>query len=78
MGREQTRLLHSLIKWAEKECNKWVKDHCYMTKQDAVELFIAKMNEYSLQNKNTSMIFSIAGDVGTSVLDELIMKGEAR
>lgn len=75
---EQVRLLRSTIHWAQKECIKWIKEHSYMPKQLAVESFINKMDDFSTKNSHTSMIFSIAKDVGVSVLDDLIMKGEAR
>lgn len=75
---EQTRLLRSTIKWAQKECIKWIREHSNMPKQLAVETFIEKMDDYSTRNLHTSLIFSIAKDVATSILDDMIMKGEAR
>ena len=78
MGREQARLLRSTIRWAEKEYMKWMQKYGLMKKQDATELFIQKMDDYSTRNPHTSMIFSIAKDVGVAMLDDLIMKGEAK
>lgn len=75
---EQARLLRSTIRWAQKECIKWIREHSSMPKQIAVEKFIEKMDDYSTRNLHTSMIFSIAKDVGVSILDEMILKGEAR
>lgn len=78
MRSSQIMLLRSLIKWAMKECNKWINGHPYLPKQTAVEMFIDKMNEFAVENKNTSVIFSVAADVGVSVLDDLILRGDAR
>ena len=81
MGIEQARILRSTIKWAQQECKKYVDNSPWrgkFSKQIAVEEFIAKMDRYSCKNPATSMIFSIAKDVGVAMLDELIRKGEAR
>jgi hypothetical protein len=75
---EQTKVLRSTTQWAQKECIKWINEHVGCPKQLAVELFIAKMDEYSTKAKSNSAIFSIARDVGMMFLDEMIRKGEAR
>lgn len=81
MGIEQQRALRSTIRWAQKECKKYIDESPYRgtgSKRIACEEFIAKMDRYSTKNRAMSMIFSVAKDVGLSVLDDLIMKGDAK
>lgn len=72
MGWKQLEHLRSIRMWAEKECKKYIAAHSAWTKQDAIESFIRLMDNYSTRNKHTSMIFSIASDVGKQLLDEVI------
>lgn len=75
MGWKQLEYLRSIRTWAEKECRKYISEHSSWPKIDAVESFIKLMDKYSTKNKHTSMIFSIASDVGKSILDDLIIGG---
>jgi hypothetical protein len=76
MGTE-TKVLRSTIKWAEREVWRAVRDS-ELSPVIAVEEFIKTMDDYSTRNLATSMIFSIAKDVGQNILDEMLLERRRR
>lgn len=62
----------SYSRWAASTLIKELESHPKDPPLLVVEKFRDKMNEYSLLNRNTSYIFSVAYDVAQDIVDRLI------
>lgn len=62
----------SYSRWAADEIIKNIRESRYTPPIQVVEDFIRKMDDFSCKNSKTSIIFSVAHDMGENILDFLI------
>lgn len=65
----------SYTDWAYHNAFTYIFGHPEMSSLEAAEEYVMKMNDAALEAKteDTKMIFSIAYDVGISIIDDLIL-----
>ena len=68
---ELLRMSDFIRKWAIHEIFEFLKEHKYMTTDEALMLFISDMNRYSCaaRSGSSSFIFATAKDVAEDILD---------